>query len=136
MIFKRALLTLVALVLLAPSSASAIERVMTDEHIQKLEQLHQEAETLIVTNDFDGAIKKYDEILMFEPDDETAYANLGNAYLILGNTTKAERAFLNALNINPDNEVARSGLTKIHDPDHPEIPELSNNLKIPKDDDL
>ncbi len=91
---------------------------LTDvEHYAAIEKKHAEAENLITVNDFPGAIKIYQEIILLEPDDETAYANMGHIHLILGYTGEAEDNFLNALDINPENETARLGLQKIHDPD-------------------
>ncbi|HTL69969.1 MAG TPA: tetratricopeptide repeat protein [Candidatus Eisenbacteria bacterium] len=86
-------------------------------HIQKLEAMHREAEHLVVLNDFPGAIRAYQDILFLEPDDETAYANLGRCYLLRGEYDRAKEAFFNALDINPENETAQRGLEKIRNPD-------------------
>ena len=90
---------------------------VTPERITELEAMHQQAIEFLLKNDFQGAIRAYSDILLVEPDDETAYTGLGQIYAILGHTKKAQEAFRNALTINPDNEVALSGIQKIMDPD-------------------
>jgi len=88
-----------------------------DEKISKLEQLHAQADDLIVKNQFPEAIKAFDEILLLGPDDEIAYTEQGRAYMILGDFEHAREAFANALHINPTNPQAMEGLQKIMDPD-------------------
>lgn len=96
-----------------PSSFRSISEAQT----QQLGKLHQRAEEYILTNNFKAAIRMYDEIVLLEPDDETAYTGLGQCYLVLGDFDRAKNAYLNALHINPNNEVAYLGLQKIEDPD-------------------
>jgi Flp pilus assembly protein TadD len=98
----------------APASSFIESR---PENVLQIEILHKKAEALILKNDLKGAVKIYWEIILLEPDDEVAYTNLGHAYMILGNFEKAKTAFVNALNINPENETALKGLEKIYDPD-------------------
>ena len=88
----------------------------SEEHIKKIDDLHRKAEGLIVENKFREAVDVYWRIVLIEPDDETAYTNMGNAYMILGDTGRARESFLNALDINPENETAALGLQKILDP--------------------
>lgn len=93
---------------------------ITTVHPQQMRQLlilHRKADELVLKNDFRGAIRTYSDILLIEPDDETAYVGLGQAYLILGDYPKAKDAFQNALHIDPDNDTAVFGLQKIMDPD-------------------
>jgi len=68
--------------------------------------MHKKAERLIAQNEIRRAAALYSNIILMEPDDETAYANMGNCYLILGDFKRAEDAFQNALEINPENETA------------------------------
>ena len=82
-----------------------------------LEKLHGRAEGLIAVNDFRGAIRLYSEIILAEPDDAAAYADMGRCYMILGDFERAESAFKNALHIDPANTTALEGLMRIHDPD-------------------
>ena len=91
----------------------------TEEHIAKIRALHLGAEDLMEAEHFRQAIELYSEIILLEPDDETAYANMGRAYMMLGQYDRAENAFLNALHINPDNELALLGIQKLRDPDRP-----------------
>ncbi len=91
--------------------------VITDAKIQQLQRLHQKAEESILKNDLTSAVRIYGDILLEEPDDETAYTGLGQCYLILGDFHRAKNAYLNALHINPENETALMGLKRIEDPD-------------------
>lgn len=88
-----------------------------ESSIETLERLHAHAEAQIINNDFDGAIRTYSDILLIEPDDETAYTGLGHCYLVLGQFKKANDAYRHALSINPENESAILGIQKIMDPD-------------------
>jgi Flp pilus assembly protein TadD len=85
--------------------------------ILTLETMHGDAEKLVIEGRFREAVRVYSDIILVEPDDETAYANMGHAYMILGDYGRARQAFMNALHINPDNQVAYLGMQKIIDPD-------------------
>jgi len=87
------------------------------DEIYQIDQLYEKASELVKKKDYRGATHLYQEIIFIEPDDEAAYTNLGHAYMVLGDTAKAKDAFLNALDINPENEVAKLGIRKIVDPD-------------------
>ncbi|MGH7197554.1 MAG: tetratricopeptide repeat protein [Candidatus Omnitrophota bacterium] len=89
------------------------------EHIAQIRSLHFGAEDLMEAEHYRQAIELYAEIILLEPDDETAYANMGRAYMMLGQYARAEIAFLNALHINPDNALAHLGIQKLRDPDRP-----------------
>ncbi len=90
---------------------------ITPEKIAELESMHQQASDFLIQNDFQGALRTYSDILLMEPDDETAYTGLGQIYMVQGKYKKAHEAFQSALNINPDNQVALSGIRRIMDPD-------------------
>lgn len=113
---KRSLWLSTVLVLLGLVPCAA---AVTDDRIKELEGLHRAAESLIVENRFREAIDLYTDIILLEPDDEVAYTNLGNAYLVLGDMGRARRSYEAALNINPDDAAAASGLARILDPDRP-----------------
>lgn len=120
-VFSAALLGTMALF---PSLGSAEETPASltspsQEHIGKIRSLHLGAEDLMEAERYRQALELYFEIILLEPDDETAYANMGRAYMILGQYERAENAFLNALHINPENELAFLGLQKLRDPDRP-----------------
>ncbi len=119
------LLTLFALTALCCADAFA------SDEIQKLEELHQKAEQQIAVNNFYGAIDTYQEILFLEPDDETAYANSGQIYLLFSDFKRAKTAFQNALSINPENETALAGLKKIKAPDGYFYPETGPDRPSP-----
>ena len=93
-------------------------RATSMAEIEELDRLHEEAARFEEETQIDKAIKCYEEVILIEPDDDAAYANLGRLYLVTGLIEKAEAAFLNALHINETNEVALQGLQKIHDPDN------------------
>lgn len=84
---------------------------------EQISVLHKQADALVIQNKFHQAIQTYLEITLLEPDDDLAYTNMGQAYLILGDTDHAKRSFIQALNIDPNNDRAYSGLQKIADPD-------------------
>ena len=108
---------------------------VTQEQMSQIEELHKKAAGFITVDDFSSAIRVYMDILLVEPDDETAYTNLGSIYLIQGQIQKAHEAFANALHINPDNEVALWGIHKIMDPDgarSPSSPAPTTNTRIGK----
>jgi tetratricopeptide (TPR) repeat protein len=96
---------------------SSLFTTVTSEKVAQLETLHQQATDLLLRNDFQAAIRIYSDILLMEPDDETAYTALGQIYLVLGQYKRSHEAFRNALHINPDNQVAANGIQKIMDPD-------------------
>ena len=110
---------------------------VTPEKIQKLKELHNKAEEQIAMNNYKGATDTLQDILLMEPDDETAYVNLGQIYLLFSQNDKAKNAFQNALSIDPENEVAINGLqmTTRHDgysypetgPDPPSRSELERS---------
>ena len=89
---------------------------------EQISVLHKKADALVVLNKFHQAIQLYLEIILLEPDDDAAYANMGQAYLILGDNDHAKRSFIQALNINPNNDLAYFGLKKIADPDGVMLP--------------
>ena len=89
----------------------------TPEKVAQLARLHEQAEVLVAEDRYREAVDVYLEIILVEPDDEAAYANLGHAYMILGDFARAKDAFQNALHINSQNEIALLGLQKISDPD-------------------
>ncbi|HXV18523.1 MAG TPA: tetratricopeptide repeat protein, partial [Candidatus Omnitrophota bacterium] len=56
----------------------------------------------------------YENIILQNPDDDDGYANLGFARIIVGDFLKAREAFLQALEINPDNPAALEGLSYLN----------------------
>ncbi len=85
--------------------------------LNELENMHAEGQALIAAGQLREAVQVYWELILLEPDDEAAYINLGNLYLILGDLDQAKDAFQNALHINPESEYAVIGLEKIIPPD-------------------
>ncbi len=85
--------------------------------LRELEELHREADTLILQARFREVISLCEEMIFIEPDDAWAYEKMGAAYLVLGDARRAKEAFLNTLDIDPHSEVALRSLRKIMDPD-------------------
>lgn len=98
------------------------------EEMGQLENLHERADSLMGQKNFRGAIDVYSEILLIEPDDDAAYTNMAQAYMVLGDFKQAGNAFENALHINPDNDIAKSGLRKIMDPDFSSTAGISTSM--------
>lgn len=92
-------------------------RRVDETRLREIDELHKEADRLVIQNKLHQALEIYLEIIFLEPDDDVAYANMGQAYLVLGNHDRAKRAFIQCLNINPSNDTAYFGLKKIADPD-------------------
>ena len=118
---KYTLRLLISLALLLKAAACSAEphglTSVTPDEIAQLETMHQQATDFLLKNDFQAALRVYSDIVLVEPDDETAYTGLGQIYMVLGQTKKAHDAFQNALQIDPNNEVAIMGIQKIMDPD-------------------
>lgn len=55
----------------------------------------------------------YENRILRDPNDDQAYADLGYAWLMLGDFLKAKEAFRNALSINPQNEPSLRGMETI-----------------------
>ena len=110
-----AFLGLALAVLIAEASPNL--PTVTPERLMKLKEMHLKAERQVASENYQAAMRTYQDIVLMEPDDETAYANMGQLYLMFSDFKKAERAFENALSIDPDNETALGGLKKIKDPD-------------------
>jgi len=90
-----------------------------EDKLRELESLHHTAEDMVAQNKFREALDVYTDIILLEPDDEVAYTHMGNAYLILGDFDRAKKSYEMALNINPDDNAAAAGLSRIKDPDRP-----------------
>ncbi len=65
--------------------------------------LHQKALELVAENDFARAAKTYEQIVVYDPNDDEAYLLMGHSYFLAGEYSKAESAYHNAVSINPEN---------------------------------
>ena len=134
---KNALIRILCLIVLLMGLAPALEAgpqaksiaSVEMDHIAQLENMHQRASDYLIKNNFNGALRAYSDILLLEPDDETAYTGMGQIYMVLGQSKKAHDAFQNALYINPQNEVALAGIQHILDPDGVEGMTSANDLR-------
>ncbi len=102
-----------------PEPSSEPESIVTVSPVKllKLNAMHADAERLIAAGSLREAVAHYWGIILIEPDDDAAYTNLGELYLILGDTGRAKDAFQNALHIDPENEAAMEGFLKITTPE-------------------
>ncbi len=66
-------------------------------------QMHERALEEVSAGNFREAIALYEEIVLRNPDDDEAYLIMGHTYLLMGQYQKAERAFHNAVHIDPEN---------------------------------
>ena len=113
----------------------------TQEDMSQIKNLHDRAANMIARHEFKDAINVYSEAVLIEPDDEEAYTQMGQCYMVLGYLKRAKDAFRNALDINPDNEIASMALRKLSDPDFseetikethpPVVTEISAPVSIP-----
>ncbi len=55
----------------------------------------------------------YQNIIIENPEDDVAYSHLGYAWMLLGNATESEKAFIESLRINPENTESRAGLAEL-----------------------
>ena len=130
-LFLTVIIGAIAVIGLSVSALSAAEpskksfTSISPAELAQLDNLHDQAQDLMVQHNFRGAINVYTEILLMEPDDDDAYTGMGQAFMVLGDFKRAQNAFENAIHINPDNEIAVFGLRKIADPDFSELPEVS-----------
>lgn len=68
---------------------------------------------LLYTNNPDGAITCFSQAITYEPRYADAYYNRGYAYELKKNKEAAEKDYRNALNIDPENQLAKSGLKRL-----------------------
>ena len=101
---------------------------VTRQQISQLEEMHKQAANYLLVDDFPSAIRAYTDILLMEPDDETAYTSLGGIYLIQGQNKKAREALAQGKGM---------GFTGIDDPyEAPTEPELvlKNDNKLTREE--
>lgn len=75
----------------------------TSEDAQSPYQMHERALKLVTEGRFAEAVSLYEDIVMRNPDDDEAYLIMGHTYLLMGKPYRAERAFDNAVHIDPSN---------------------------------
>lgn len=66
-------------------------------------RMHERALKYVTEGRFRDAVQLYEEIVMKEPEDDEAYLIMGHTYLLMGQYQKSERAFQNAVHIDPAN---------------------------------
>ncbi len=65
--------------------------------------MHERALKYVTEGRFRDAVRLYEEIVMKNPEDDEAYLIMGHTYLLMGQYQKSERAFANAVHIDPAN---------------------------------
>lgn len=75
----------------------------TSDDAQSTYQMHERALKLVTEGRFRDAVQLYEEIVLRNPDDDEAYLIMGHTYLLMGLPQRAERAFDNAVHIDPAN---------------------------------
>lgn len=68
-----------------------------------LRDIHERALELVSQDRLAEAAQLYEEILLQDPDDDEAYMILGHTSILMGRYEQAERAFANAVHIDPAN---------------------------------
>lgn len=70
---------------------------------QQYYQWHEQALERVSQNRYEEAIKIYEDILLIRPDDDQAFMIMGHLCVMTGQFKRAERAFYNAAQIDPQN---------------------------------
>ncbi|MBI4432295.1 MAG: tetratricopeptide repeat protein [Candidatus Omnitrophica bacterium] len=79
------------------------QRLTFSKPVQEIETLHEKALALVGEKKYSDASRTYEEILLATPEDDETYLLLGHTYLLGGQYEKAERAFNQAIHIEPSN---------------------------------
>jgi tetratricopeptide (TPR) repeat protein len=84
------------------------EKILS-ERLDQVYERHEKALAYVAGDRLVEACRLYEEILLLSPDDGEAYLLLGHCRLLLKDYDKAKNAFLNAVNIDPNNakEITR-----------------------------
>lgn len=81
-----------------------------DDDDYSLIKLITEGQVLLETEDYEGAREKFDEVLVIEPGNISAYVGLGWAHGKLLNLQKSIASFQSALSIDPQDADALAGI--------------------------
>jgi len=103
-VFKFALLTLVALLSLTVFTEASISQQKTPE------EYDQQGLQLMAAEEFEQAAKIFEEAIKLKPDYAEAHYHLGNAYFEAGEAKKAIDAYKKAIRYKPDFALAYDGL--------------------------
>ena len=60
------------------------------KNVEKAMKLNEKAENLFSNQDYENAVKIYEEALKFNPSEPAFYENIGNSYMKIGNQKKAQ----------------------------------------------
>lgn len=102
-----------AVFLLLAFSTVSFAQEQEDENAQKAIELFNRGQDAHEKNDFNGAIKFYDEALKIFPDFPEIEYQRGNAYQSLHNTEEAEKSFRRALELREDWSLPMTSLAAI-----------------------
>ena len=81
-----------------------------DDDDLSLVKLMSEGQMLLETEDYEGAREKFDEVLVIDPGNISAYVGLGWAYGKLLNLQESIASFQSALSIDPQDTDALAGI--------------------------
>lgn len=84
-------------------AVEAKRRLDLEQKESTLKDAHERALELVSQNRLAEAAQLYEEILLQDPDDDEAYMILGHTSILMGRYEPAERAFANAVHIDPAN---------------------------------
>lgn len=71
--------------------------------IDETMRLHEEALRFVSDRNFPEAAKRYESIVIDNPNDDEAYLLMGHVYLMMGEYSRAEFAYFNAVHIDREN---------------------------------
>jgi chemotaxis protein CheC len=84
---------------------------------RELGNLLRRGEDALLRHDYERASAYFRRAYTAEPGNVTAITNLGFAYAKMGRFTHAQKCFITALDIDPDNQVARKNLSLLMSPE-------------------
>ena len=87
----------------------SIGSISLNAYGESIDEMYNEAEKLMMKQNYAAAIEKYSKILDIELEDEVAQMNRAYAFSMIGNYEESLEDFTTVLNNNPENLVALEG---------------------------
>ncbi len=98
---------------------------------RELQNLLKRGEDALLRHDYERASAYFRRAYTADPGNVTAITNLGYAYARMGRFTHAQKCFITALDIDPDNQVARKNLSLLMSPEKTRQASSSPNKGTP-----